>query len=978
MLAECSDSCLRCDQGKQLELVRMRATPKAQSITEWVGKTVTSHGDLVAVSGVGESLTYKEMWHRSAALAQELVARGIESEDRVGLWAEQSSDLLVGMIGIMRAGAAYVPLDPSYPTDRLRFIASDANLTMMVVPDHRIPEASFLELEIIATGTTKTDLAAGPSLPRIRSDNAAYVIYTSGSTGQPKGVVIEHHSVVDLLEWMTKDCELEPRDRLMGTSSAAFDASVPNVFLPLISGGEYVALASDVVRDPRALAAAVAQYRPRVLQASPTMLRMLTETAWTGDADVIVITGGERTAASAIRHITPRVRAFFNYYGPTETTVNVTMARLRPDDTDSPVGSPPDYIETVLLDSKGQPPQGEGAGELFIVGSALARGYLNDPVLTKEHFPVLGEGTDRARRAYRTGDLARYRTDGSLLILGRIDDQIKIRGYRIEPSEIESCLMTHPQIIDAVVVARQVNDWDDAQLEAFVKSTSEINTDTLRTLVRDALPEYMVPNSYFRVEDFPLTPSGKVDKNQLGQLSLPRTMETSPANSTLGDQEATDLEISLLGLFASVLDLNVENLRIDDDFFDLGGTSLRCMRLFMMIEERYEVAMPLTTLIASPTARLLSKVISDQTSPDTSRATVGDTSNDEWEWVLCILWSEILKVSDVERTDDFFGLGGTTDDAERMIRQLKIINGTSATVGELRRAPTISQFATLTQGRSTRSSVVPINGAGSRTPFFCVAGPGGLALGFLPLSRLLGAEQPFYGLQAHGLERRGLPDFSLGQSARRYAKAIQEVQPHGPYLLGGHSLGGAVALKVAQHLTAQGESVALLALFDSILPNRLSGLRDVPSGEETGRAKPRRRLGLPARVSRLVRLPLVGLVRQKGTVQFEMFGLHGSLQAWHGKRLESWPGFTVLYISKGDHAREIEAAWENLLTGPWACVTASGGHWGLLQRPYVVPLAKHLETQMTQALAPSASDKPNQENRHSRPGKRSYALESFT
>jgi thioesterase domain-containing protein/acyl carrier protein/phenylacetate-coenzyme A ligase PaaK-like adenylate-forming protein len=789
------------------------------------------------------------------------------------------------------------------------------------------------------------------------------VIYTSGSTGLPKGVVIEHRAVIALLQWIIADCDIRPGDKIMGTSSPAFDASVPNMFLPLVTGGTFVALPQESTTDPYALSHAIALYRPRAVDTSPTMLRMLSEIGWSGDKDLEIWTGGERTAASVIKYLVPRVRALSNFYGPTEATVQVTVARLQVEDIDSPIGKCPEHVSCFILDANGKPaPFGE-VGELFITGTQLARGYLNDPVLTAERFVSIKADASESTRAFKTGDLARFREDGSLILHGRVDDQIKLRGYRIEPSEIEQRLMDHPLVLDAVVITLQTHDEDEPRLAAFVKSGSHTDEETLRNFVREALPDYMVPAVLFEVDEFPLAPTGKVDKKQLGLMAT--TMESKSHRSERvksRNGSTSAIEETVIDIFASVLDMNPESIGIDDDFFDLGGTSLRCVRLFMTIDERFDVALPISTVVTAPTVRLLSGIIGNQKTPNAPLSSRVEASIDEWEWVLCLLWTEILGVREVTRLENFFELGGTQEDAERMIHQLRTINGTEATLAELVHAPTIAQFAALTEGRSSHSSVVPLTSTGAKTPFFCIAGPGGLALGFLPLAKLLGPDQPFYGLQAHGLERRGLPDFTLGQAASRYVKSIRAVQPHGPYLIGGHSLSGALALRVTHKLEEEGERVALLAVFDSILPSRLTGLENPASVDHEATSRTwSQKLKLPAKPSRILRLPLVGLIRFPGVTQFDMFSLHGSLQVWYGKPLRPWSGTAVVYVTESDESANIEANWDSLLTGHWTCVTVSGDHLGLLQKPHVALLAPHLQRQIDEALT-SFAERPSGAN----------------
>lgn len=930
----------------------MNVVNEPSSVVDWIEKTCRLYGAEEAVTGVGETLTFSDLWKQSTNLAHELISMGIQSEDRVGVWAQQSSDLLVAIVGVMAAGAAYVPLDPSYPRSRLDFIAADAGLSCIVAPERDLTSAEELGLRVVTTAPPPRVGNIHGELPDISGQQAAYVIYTSGSTGTPKGVVIEHHSVIALLQWMISDCDIRPGNKIMGTSSPAFDASVPNLILPLVTGGTFVALPRDSTTDPYALSRAIALHRPRAVDTSPTMLRMLSEIGWSGYEDLEIWTGGERTAASVIKYIVPRVRALSNYYGPTEATVQVTVARLHLEDVDSPVGKCPEHIACVILDESGDPtPYGE-IGELFITGTQLAREYLNDPVLTAERFVSITMNANQPTRAFKTGDLARFREDGSLVIAGRVDDQIKLRGYRIEPSEIEQRLMEFPTVIDAVVISLQADGQDEPRLAAFVKWSGRAEKETLQKFLRETLPNYMVPAVIVQLDEFPLAPTGKVDKKQLSQMAVDTELSSQDAVRAETLRVTTSpVENTVFDIFASVLDIDRESIGIDDDFFDLGGTSLRCVRLFMAIDEEFDVALPISTVVTAPTVRLLSGIIGNQTSIDTPKNSV-EASIDEWEWVLCLLWAETLGVREVTRLENFFELGGTQADAERMIHQLKTINGTDATFIELVNAPTVAQFAALTEGRSSPSSVVPLTSTGSKTPFFCIAGPGGLALGFLPLAKLLGPDQPFYGLQAHGLESRRFPDLTLGRAASRYVKAIRAVQPKGPYLIGGHSLSGALALRVTHKLEEEGEQVALLAVFDSILPNRLTGFQTSDPVDNSNSSRTwSQRFKLPAKPSRLLRLPFVGIVRFRGVTQFDMFSLHGSLQVWYGKPLQPWSGTAVVYVTESEESANIEANWDCLLTGPWTCVKVSGDHLGLLQQPHVSLLAPHLQRQIDEALA---------------------------
>ncbi|HEV3328399.1 MAG TPA: amino acid adenylation domain-containing protein [Acidimicrobiales bacterium] len=929
----------------------------ATSIVAWIGQTVERYGNSVAATGVGETLTFEELWSRSLRLARELVARGVEPEDRVGIWAEQSSDLLVGFVGIMAAGAAYVPLDPSYPRGRLERIAADAGMSLIVVPHRHREGAAELGVELVPTTFEDADPAAAVDLPHVGAHHAAYVMFTSGSTGRPKGVVIEHHSLKSLLTWLIADCDLRPGDRVMGTASPAYDASVPTFFLPLVTGGTLISLPAEVTVDPYALADAIAHYRPRALQASPTMLQMLTETGWSGDQRLEIWTGGEQTAASAIRYVAPRVRELYNYYGPTEATVQISVARLKAEDTDAPVGIPPEHVQCFVLDPDGRTVPDGTTGELFIAGPTLARGYLDRPELTAERFCLLSIDGAPPLRAYRTGDLAKFRDDGNLVILGRLDDQIKIRGYLIEPREVEVRLMEHPQIHDAVVIASKRGE-DEKRLVAYIKSDGAPSARSVRAFVRQTLPDHMVPTTILEVASFPLTPNGKVDRRMLAeQSSAAASSPTAPKGDAPEPGSPSTPETEVLELFASALSVPADTLDVDDDFFDVGGTSLRCARLFLSIEARYGLALPLSTLVDAPTPRLLSKVIAAEAEGGGTPRAGADPPRHEWERILGNLWSEILMIQDVQRTDSFFAIGGSTDDARRMLDKLRAVEGVDVNLDELRRAPTIVQLAALIGTRSVRSSLVPLKTTGTNPPLFCIAGAGGLAVTFTPLARLLGPEQPFYALQAKGIERRGIPDYTLKGTARRYARLIRDVQPTGPYLIGGHSLGGAIALKVVHLLEAAGEEVALLAVFDSALSEGMVG-PSRPVAKESGRGAGRLSdLPRRPRVKTILRLPMVGIVPQHGVAQFEVFAALGQLQVAFARRLEPWDGNAVVFVSDDEHSDSVEAGWRKLLTGEWSSVSVPGQHISMLEKSNIAVAAIHLREQISEVLDADRGDR---------------------
>jgi thioesterase domain-containing protein len=361
------------------------------------------------------------------------------------------------------------------------------------------------------------------------------------------------------------------------------------------------------------------------------------------------------------------------------------------------------------------------------------------------------------------------------------------------------------------------------------------------------------------------------------------------------------------------------------------------------------VSMPLSTLAVASTPRALAAAVVVARSGGGARGHGADAPQHEWERILTVLWREHLSVSHVARTDSFFALGGRDDQAVAMLGEVRDLYGVDVALGEFRQTPTIEGLARQVGRRSHHDVLVPLTTTGTGPPLFLVAGAGGLAITFLALARLLGPDQPCYGLQAKGIERRAAPDLTIKQGARRYARAIVEVQPDGPYLIGGHSLGGVHALKVAQELDRQGREVALLVIFDTPVSPSMVGrraARETSTGVVGHGAWPR---GLP-KASTLLHLPVVGIVPQQGTDQFEAFAALGELQALLARRLRPWAGPTTLFLSDEDEAPQIEARWGRILTGAWTSAQVPGGHIAMLEPANIGVAAAILRDQIDRAL----------------------------
>ena len=924
---------------------------RSRSVLDAIEATVSRYPEELALVGPRGDLTYAQLWERATSLARHLCARGVSTGEYVGVLTEQGAAHLISLVGVMAAGGVYMPMDPSYPTARHEQMVMDADVRFIVAAEGFQGAASQLGVEVVDPFVDDDDMAI--PLPLLESTDVAYLIFTSGSTGRPKGVIVEHGAILPLLEWLSQTCGGEIGYRVMGTAALSFDASLPNFYVPLMTGGTVVALDRAATTDPHLLAQAIEEYRPFVLQAPPTMLRMLSETRWAGDPNVEIWTGGERQSLATLKNLVPRVRRWCNFYGPTEAAVEVSMAELRADDAESPIGYSLPFASLLVLDEEcREVPRGD-VGELYIAGPSLARGYLKDEARTNERFVWVDDATGPVR-AYRTGDLVRYREDGQLLILGRTDDQIKLRGYRIEPGEIETVLESQAGVSAAVVVVVQLDDDDEPRLTAVVTGSDEMDMDSMASRLSALLPAHMIPRHYLRVAALPMTASGKIDRKETRAVAT--EWLRSPATEATMNLPGDEVERTIHSAFATALGIDEGTFGVDEGFFDLGGTSLRCVRLFMEIEEAFDIDLPLTTVIAAPNVRGLSSVVKAKLGLEEPISEPYRPTGFGWETLLQGLWNEVLGRNDILPSDDFFALGGTRESAQVVLQRLRDEHGVTLGIGQFIATPTIAQISRIVSGEPPRDCLVPITTSGSKPPFFCVAGSGGLALAFLALAQELGPDQPFYGLQAKGMERRGFPDLTIAGAARRYAKIIQSVQPHGPYYLGGQSMGAVVAFHVARELEERGERVALLAVLDGILSDRLAGPDPVanhegsPTTPSRSTSRIRQILRMRPRLSTMIRFPLMGIIRFKGSAQFEVFYRFGNFQAAFSPRMIPWNGRTVVFLSDAD-AAGVAKQWGKVLTGTWRSVYVGGTHNTMLHEPQVATLASALSEEIADAMA---------------------------
>jgi len=532
--------------------------------------------DAVALQTDEAALSYRELDEQANRLAHHLVALGVQPDTRVGVCIERGLSLLVGLLGVLKAGGAYVPLDPGYPDERLRYMVEDSTPLAVLVhgATRGLFDLSAVPLVDLDHGGWQAQSAEAPEVPALTPSSLAYVMYTSGSTGMPKGVMIEHRGLGNLMHWGSRICPPRPGDALLQRAPFSFDGSVWELFWPLCAGLRLVLARPDGHRDPAYLVQLVQARQVTTIKFVPALLHQFLEQPGvercTSLTDIFC-GGGELTLALAasVRRRLPQVR-LHNVYGPTEATVDSTAWTLEPDQplphTPPPIGRAIANTRLYVLDAHDRPVPMGVAGELHIGGVGVARGYLGLPALQAERFidsPFVEDD-----RLYRTGDLVRYREDGELEFLGRNDFQVKLRGLRVELGEIEALLGGHPALGQTVVLVR------DERLVAYFtcrEGQPAPALDTLRSHLLARLPEYMVPSAFVALADMPLSPNGKIDRKALpepGAESVISRAYVAPRNA---------LEQTLAQIWSEVL--KVEQVGRDDNFFELGGHSLLAVNL---------------------------------------------------------------------------------------------------------------------------------------------------------------------------------------------------------------------------------------------------------------------------------------------------------------------------------------------------------------------------------------------------------------
>ena len=566
-----------------------------------LAEVVTRRHDHVAVEAPDGRLTYAELDSVSSQFAQQLRALGVAREFRVGISLPRGACELVAMLATLKAGGAYVPLDPSNPVDRLRIILEDA-APQVLIAGSRSPllgphTSSLVVLDDLSQAGAgfPTSWQPEPAQP----EQLMYVLFTSGSTGRPKGVEITRGAFANFIASMAHTPGMGQDERLLAITTTSFDIAGLELFLPLYVGATVVIVDRATARDPQRLRRRLEENDISIMQATPASWRLLLEAGWTGNDRLRLLCGGDVMSSALAERLLGAGRELWNLYGPTETTVWSSLARIERKGERVTIGHPIDRTTMHILDDKGQSLADDKEGEIAIGGAGLARGYRGRPDLTQQRFVVLPSG----ERVYRTGDLGRRRSDGCFECLGRLDNQVKISGFRVELGEIEAVLRSVPDVREVLVVA-DGQDHPEPRLVAYF--TGPARQPALMAAARSRLPAYMVPSAYVALEVFPLNANGKIDRKQLPRPTCAAPVAAQPTRN--------DLETRIATLWREALGL--AQVGVDENFFDLGGTSLQAIETVANMSQELGIEVPLQLLYEVPTVEKLALRLGQAFSPD--------------------------------------------------------------------------------------------------------------------------------------------------------------------------------------------------------------------------------------------------------------------------------------------------------------------------------------------------------------------------
>jgi amino acid adenylation domain-containing protein len=843
-------------------------------IHELVEKQAERTPDAIAVVEGDRRLTYRDLNSQANRLAAYLRGRGIGPEVPVAICLKRSTNLMVSMLAVLKAGGACVPLDPAYPAERLEFMLRDTRTALLLTQDELLPTRVRNTTEMIDLPLTWAMInqeSADQVASGVTAKNLAYIIYTSGSTGKPRGVLLTHAGLVNHHLAVQELFDLKSSDRVLQFSSISFDIALEEIFPTWIAGATLILRMEDTPLGAREFARWIGEQRVSVLDL-PTaywheLVHQLSELKQSMPASLrLVVVGGEKVSAKALaawnKLVAGTIR-WINTYGPSEASIVATAYEpaadsVREAPTSVPIGRPISNTQVYVLDRDLNPVPEGMSGELHIGGIGLARGYLNQPQLSSEKFVTDPFSTDPGARLYKSGDMARYLPNGEIEFLGRYDDQVKIRGFRVEMGEVESALAQHSGIQEPVVVARD-DGAGGKQLVAYVVPLRKPGPSVLelRNFLTERLPDYMVPSAFVALDTLPLTPNGKVDKK-----ALPEPVRAGASRAQKGSAPRGLLEIQLADIWGSVL--GKRPIARDENFFELGGHSLLAVRLMHLMEQTLGKKLPITALLHAPTIERLAVLLQEE------------------------------------------------------------------------------------KRSAAWSSLVAMQESGTKPPFFCVHGIGGTILRFRDLAHFVGSDQPFYGLQAQGLDGEHPFHTRVEDMAAHYLKELRTVQSQGPYYIGGYSFGGMVALEMAHQLKAQGHEIGLIVLLDTFpeqlksTPSLFRTYLTLPLDEQWMHVS-RKAKAFPRSVRRRV-----AMMKLPTPLKNIRDACHSAARTYQPK---PYDGRIILFRAseKGLSSVNQESAWKSLAP-QIEIYEVSGHHGNIVDQPQVRLLADELNACLESAF----------------------------
>jgi len=728
--------------------------PREMLIHQLFEQQVSLLPDKIAVEFSGHTESYLSLNQKSNQLAHHLVHCEVHKGDLVVILMDRSLEMIMSILSILKAGATYLPIDPSYPAERIRHILGDSKSKVILTKTKFLDQISFFKNSAslpnnsliinIETTNLNHEKTKNLHLKEISSENLAYVIYTSGSTGKPKGVMVSHQNVNNYIYWFTKVFKVSKNSKFDFSSSLAFDFSVSCTLVPLLNGSSISICSDEVKRDPYQYLQFLKKNKIthnkntpsyfNSLLLFPEIIAKLANLKW-------IILGGEPINPSDICQwfSTNPTQNIVNEYGPTETTV-ATIAHIITADTlkekDSiPIGKPAFNTQVYILNKKNKLCNIGEIGELYISGDSVSKGYLNQPELTSSKFieSKLSKTTESVM--YKTGDLAYWLPDGNIVCKGRTDNQVKIRGYRIELEEIEQIILKNQDVAQASIVIRKTKRG--AYLVAFIVAKNQIDEEKLKNHLQLSAPDYMIPALFIFIDSIPLTPHEKANKEELLRMipKISRKRITKPSN---------EIESELISLYANYLPFSKENICISTNFFSLGGNSLTAIRVINSINKKYKINLNISDIIKAPTITLMAELI------------------------------------DITISSKY---------KEKFHESIS------------------SHFASL--------SIIPLKKSGTKSPLFLLHPLGGTIFSYRELINFIDPERPCYAIQDPSIPI-GKPCFSTFEKmASCYLDLIRRIQPYGPYILSGHSFGGTLAFEIARQLLTQDETIEKILLLDT-------------------------------------------------------------------------------------------------------------------------------------------------------------------